>query len=179
MNRLMQFLGFGPRSNEVVVNALFAAIVAAARAPVLYERFGVPDTPLGRFEMMSLHMGLVLRAARGVEGPLRDLTQTLTEEFFTDVDHSLRELGIGDSGVPKRMKKLASMFYGRVDAYTRAIDDQDASALAAALERNITPDAKMRDPMGLASHVMHAAAAADRSIADGFAEGRIDFGGAL
>ncbi len=56
------------------------------------------------------------------------------------MDHSLRELGIGDQGVPKRMKKLARMFYGRVAAYGEALDADDPAALAAALTRNIRPD---------------------------------------
>jgi cytochrome b pre-mRNA-processing protein 3 len=176
MNRLMRYLGIAPKANAAVVDALFASIVAAARQQPLYARFGVPDTPLGRFEMLSLHMGLVLRATRGADGAVRDLTQTLTEEFFKDVDHSLRELGIGDTGVPKRMKKLASMFYGRVDAYARAIDEKDGAALAAALERNVTPDGKLADAAGLAAYAFGAADAAERSVANGFLDGRLAFG---
>ena len=63
----------------------------------------------------------------------------LTDEFFTDVEHSLRELGIGDLGVPKRMKKLARMFYGRAAAYDDALERDDREALAAALARNVRP----------------------------------------
>jgi cytochrome b pre-mRNA-processing protein 3 len=176
MNRLIRFLGLARDGNAEIVNRLFEAIVAAARSPELYARFGAPDTPLGRFEMVSLHMALVLRAARGREGPLRELVQKLTEEFFTDVDHSLRELGIGDTGVPKRMKKLASMFYGRVDAYARAIDDNDLPALAAALERNVAPEGRLSDAEGLAARVMAMAKSAETALDDGFMEGRISFG---
>lgn len=77
---------------------------------------------------------------RGENKALVDLAQEIADEFFKDVDHSLRELGIGDQGVPKRMKKLARMFYGRVAAYGEALDANDAEALAAALTRNIRPD---------------------------------------
>jgi cytochrome b pre-mRNA-processing protein 3 len=176
MNRLIRFLGLADDGNSAIVNRLFETIVAASRQPDLYARFGAPDTPLGRFEMLSLHMALVLRAARGREGAVRDLVQKLTEEFFTDVDHSLRELGIGDTGVPKRMKTLASMFYGRVDAYCRAIDAGDAEGLAQALERNIVPGGQLADAAGLASRVMAAAAAAEASVDDGLVEGRLSFG---
>lgn len=82
-----------------------------------YAQFQVPDTPLGRYEMLSLHIFLALHRMRGENRALADLAQEIADEFFKDVDHSLRELGIGDQGVPKRMKKLARMFYGRVAAY--------------------------------------------------------------
>jgi cytochrome b pre-mRNA-processing protein 3 len=179
MNRVMRFLGLAKSGNQAIVDSLFQTIVAAARQPKLYANYGVPDSPLGRFEMMSLHMGLILRAARDTTGAVAEITQELTEEFFTDVDHSLRELGIGDSGVPKRMKKLASMFYGRVDAYARAIDAQDLPELALALRRNVTPDgvagAEKLDAEGLARYVLGAAKAAEASMASGYREGRLSF----
>lgn len=126
-------------ANTEIVDAIYAQIVAAARQPVFYADWDVPDTPLGRFEMVSLHMFLFLHRTGGEKGPLADLAQELTDEFFKDIDHSLRELGIGDMGVPKRMKKLAKMFYGRAQSYARAVEAGDLDALADALGRNITP----------------------------------------
>ena len=84
--------------------------MAAARQEAFYSRWDVPDTPLGRFEMLSLHMLLFQQRMRDRGDAARGLSQTLIDEFFRDVEHSLRELGIGDIGVPKRMKKLASMY---------------------------------------------------------------------
>jgi cytochrome b pre-mRNA-processing protein 3 len=137
---LRRFFGMGRDTNRAVVDALYERIVAAARRPVYYEAMGADDTPLGRFEMLSLHMFLFLHRARGRESALRDIAQELTDEFFRDVDHSLRELGIGDMGIPKRMKKLARMFYGRAASYGGAIEAGDRAALAAALRRNMRPD---------------------------------------
>lgn len=119
---------------------VYETIVAAARQKRFYAQFQVPDTPLGRYEMLSLHVFLALHRMKGENKALGDLAQDIADEFFKDVDHSLRELGIGDQGVPKRMKKLARMFYGRVAAYGAALDANDADALAAALTRNIRPD---------------------------------------
>ncbi len=119
---------------------VYEVIVAAARQKRFYAQFQVPDTPLGRYEMLSLHIFLALHRMRGENRALADLAQEIADEFFKDVDHSLRELGIGDQGVPKRMKKLARMFYGRVGAYGEALDANDGDALAAALTRNIRPD---------------------------------------
>ncbi|MEO3387626.1 ubiquinol-cytochrome C chaperone family protein [Mesorhizobium sp. CAU 1741] len=132
-------MNFGRRPNLAVIEALYGEIVASARQPVFYAQWDVPDTPLGRFEMMSLHMFLFLERVRGASAALSDVAQDITDEFFKDVEHSLRELGIGDVGVPKRMKKLARMFYGRAEAYRGAVAADDDAAFAAALARNVFP----------------------------------------
>lgn len=133
-------LGFRRRPNTEVIDALYGEIVAAARQPAFYAQWQVPDSPLGRYEMLSLHMFLFLERARSSSEALASVAQELTDEFFKDVEHSLRELGIGDLGVPKRMKKLARMFYGRAEAYREAIEAGDDAALAAALARNVAPE---------------------------------------
>ena len=128
-------------ANRAITEALYAQIVAAARQTVFYSHWNVPDTPLGRFEMLSLHMFMLQHRLRGEGGATQDVAQVLIDEFFLDVDHSLRELGIGDVGVPKRMKKLAKMFYGRTAAYDDALARNDRGGLTAALARNVRPDA--------------------------------------
>lgn len=139
---MFQRLFGGQRSaNRAITEALYASIVAAARQPHFYSEWNVPDTPLGRFEMLSLHMFLFQHRLRGETGASYEVAQILIDEFFLDVDHSLRELGIGDLGIPKRMKKLARMYYGRTAAYADALERGDREALAAALQRNIRPDA--------------------------------------
>lgn len=131
--------------------------MAASRQPGFYSEWGVPDTPLGRFEMISLHLFLFLHRLRGGDDALRSIAQDVTDMFFTDVDHSLRELGIGDIGVPKRMKKLAQMFYGRADAYGRAVEADDSEALEAALRRNVKPEeADWSSAADLGAYVMRA-----------------------
>jgi cytochrome b pre-mRNA-processing protein 3 len=127
------------RADRLIANTLYEQIVAAARRPEFFADMDVPDTPLGRFEILSVHMILFLRRVRGVK-EVEPIAQQMTDEFFLDIDHALRELGIGDVGVPKRMKKLAKMFYGRVASYGDAVDKGDESALADALARNIMPD---------------------------------------
>lgn len=137
---LKQFLGIGQRRNQRVVDSLYEQIVATARQQTPYSEWTIPDTPLGRYEMLGLFVFLVLHRLRS-EGPQADaIGQELADAFFADVDHSLRELGIGDMGIPKRMKKLARMFYGRAGSYGDAIDADDRAALAAALGRNIMPE---------------------------------------
>ena len=70
----------------------------------------------------------------------QEIAQNIIDAFFEDVDHSIRELGVGDPGVPKRMKKLAGMYYGRLESYAGALDRNDREALEAALKRNIHPE---------------------------------------
>lgn len=161
-------------ANRAITDALYAEIVAAARQPVFYADWGVPDTPLGRFEMISLHLFLFLRRVRGEAGSIADVAQVLTDEFFADVDSSVRELGVGDAGVPKRVKRLAKMFYGRVASYGEALDANDRAALAAALARNIRPGvAAWPEVDALAGYTIAAAALlADQA---GLAGGSIAF----
>jgi cytochrome b pre-mRNA-processing protein 3 len=134
-----RLLGLDPNPNQNVVDDLYEQIVAAARQPTLYADWQVPDTPLGRFEMISLMLFLVLRRLRGEQGAAEAISQDLVDTFFKEVEHSIRELGIGDAGVPKRMKKLARMFYGRTKSYGDALDESDDAALAEALKRNVQP----------------------------------------
>jgi len=153
-----RLLGRERRANQAIVEALYAIIVASARQPKFYSDWNVPDTPLGRFEMMSLHVFLFLRRTRGETGATAAIAQEITDTFFLEVDHSLRELGIGDVGVPKRMKKLARMFYGRAEAYGGALDAEDDGALAEALRRNIRPESAVwPEAPRLAAYVQAAA----------------------
>jgi cytochrome b pre-mRNA-processing protein 3 len=173
---LSRLFGRRRNSNRDVVDSLYAGIVAAARQPAFYSHWKVPDTPLGRFEMLSLHMFLFLHRCRRDEAALRDLAQQLTDDFFTEVDHSLRELGIGDMGVPKRMKKLAKMFYGRAQSYGAALDAADGSALSAALARNIRPETPEWPEVALlATYVMEANSALAAQSVEEIAAGRVEF----
>jgi len=114
----------------------YEAIVAAARHPAFYAIWGVSDTLDGRFDMITLHTYLVLDRLKGSEAPFR---QALVDEFFRDMDYSLREMGVGDLSVRKKVRKMAEVFYGRVAAYDTALAGEP-DALAAALARNIFPE---------------------------------------
>lgn len=126
--------------NHALMVRQYDALTRAARDPVFFERMNVPDTVMGRFEMLSVILILYFRRTSTAGEKVKAIAQELVEAFFEDLDHSMRELGIGDNGVPKRMKKLAGMFYGRLDSYTRALEAGDTEALEAALRRNIHPE---------------------------------------
>ncbi|WP_018898681.1 ubiquinol-cytochrome C chaperone family protein [Rhizobium sp. 2MFCol3.1] len=146
--KTMIFGLFGKKNNnQAIVDRQYEALTSAARMPAFYERLGVPDTVMGRFEMLSGVMILFFRRTRASETSGQEIAQEIVDAFFQDIDYSIRELGIGDNTVPKRMKKLAGMFYGRLEAYSKAMDAGDAEALAVALGRNIHP--KEADPVDM------------------------------
>jgi cytochrome b pre-mRNA-processing protein 3 len=143
------------KNNQVLVQRQYELITGAARSPGFYEHMNVPDTVIGRFEMITIHLVLYLRRTAAAGEVVQGMAQEVLEAFFEDVDHSIRELGIGDMGVPKRMKKFARMFYGRARSYGQALEDGDQAGLAEALRRNIHPDVTDNAPsMEALSHWM-------------------------
>jgi cytochrome b pre-mRNA-processing protein 3 len=137
--KIQQWFGLRADPNQATVDALYERIVAAARQPHFYSQLGVSDSPLGRFEMIGMHLFLFLHRVKGEQGTVATVAQELTDEFFKDVDSSMRELGYGDGSVPKRVKNLAKMFYGRIGAYGDALDRDDDPALLDAVTRNMGP----------------------------------------
>jgi cytochrome b pre-mRNA-processing protein 3 len=119
------------------IASLYGTIVAQARAAPFYRIYGVPDTVNGRFEMVVLHTVLVLRRLESEPLPVRQLGQALFDRFCTDMDGSLREMGIGDLAVPAKMRKIGEAFYGRQAAYVAALAAGDPEPLVAALARNV------------------------------------------
>ena len=141
------------------VEGLHRALNEAARRPGLYLALGVPDTVEGRFEALCLHAYLVLRRLNRLPAPAADVAQDLVNSVFAQLDASLRELGVGDLGVGKRMKKLGAAFYGRAAGYDAALDGGDAAALPAVLARNVLGGAPDSEAVGLAAYVRAADAA--------------------
>ena len=118
------------------ISGLYGMIVAQARMPSFYRDYAVPDTVNGRFELIVLHLTLLLdRLAH--DPKLRHLGQAAFDQFCQDMDHNLREMGVGDLAVPKEMRRMGEAFYGRAQAYRAALATADDSALAEALARNI------------------------------------------
>src|ERR1041385_4793859 len=123
--------------------ALYLGLVRQARQPAFYARCGVPDSVDGRFDMITLHMALLLLRLKA-EGPAAaDLGQALFDTLFADMDRSLREMGVGDLGVGKRVKEMGKAVYGRLAAYEAGLAGAPGE-LEAALTRNlygtVTPD---------------------------------------
>lgn len=117
------------------IEAIYGMIVTQAREPLFYRDLGVPDTVNGRFDLLVLHLWMVLRRLKAIEGGT-GLSQTLFDRFCEDMDANLREMGVGDLAVPKRMQAFGEAFYGRAAAYDLAVTAGE-EPLAQALCKNI------------------------------------------
>ena len=126
---------FIPRPPEAVANT-YIALVAAARNPFFYSALKVPDTLDGRFELIVLHLFLLQhRLVSEKTSENETFAQFLSEAFFADMDSSLRELGVADTGVSHRIRKMGKAYHGRLQAYAAGLGD--ATGLRAALARNL------------------------------------------
>lgn len=128
-----------PRAADVAA-PLYDAAVRQARDPAFFRAGRVPDTVEGRFEVIALHVYLLVRRLSGEDGDAA-LSQAVFDAFFKDMDAALREIGVGDLVVGKKIKKMGEAFYGRAKAYGDALDAGDDAALGEALMRNLLVDA--------------------------------------
>ncbi|MBV9747703.1 MAG: ubiquinol-cytochrome C chaperone family protein [Acetobacteraceae bacterium] len=134
----MTLLGaFRRKPHERAGFALYAAAVAAARDPWFYTALGVPDTLDGRFDLIGLHAALLIHRLQGDVTPGPELAQAVFDAMFSDMDQNLREIGVGDLSVGKRVRAMWEAFHGRARAYAAALDADDPAALAMALARNV------------------------------------------
>ena len=139
---------FAPKPEKRAAEALYRPIVEAARQPALYGDDGVADTLEGRFETVVLHTALVILVLQKSENErARAVSQALFDVMFDDFDAAMRELGVGDSAVGKKIRFMAEGFYGRAQALAAALEaDDEARELQLMLGRNLlgidTPDAR-------------------------------------
>lgn len=108
---------FRKKSVKLAARRIYDQLSAASRDPALYGLGKVPDTPDGRFELLALHSAVLFTrlAKRGEQAD--ETSQEVFDILFSAMDHALRELGVGDIAVGKRIRKLAESFYGRLAVY--------------------------------------------------------------
>lgn len=143
------------RRGDGIANALYGAIVAQARQPAFYAELGVPDSLEGRFEMLLLHLTLVSRRLmRKEDGEARAAGQAAFDLFCADMDGSLRELGVGDLSVPRRMREMGEAFFGRSAAYEAALSAASLEAMTDAIRRNVWPEGEGGQASAIAAYAM-------------------------
>jgi cytochrome b pre-mRNA-processing protein 3 len=132
---------------------LYSAAVRQARRPALYAQLGAPDSIEGRFELLTLHVILLVEALRNRGEEPRASSQALFDAYISDLDGALREMGVGDLTVGKRMRALGGAFYGRAAAYREAFAAlPDACALEGVIGRTIMQEGG--NPAALAAYAM-------------------------
>ncbi len=155
------------------IEVIYGMIVTQAREPLFYRDLGVPDTVNGRFDLLVLHLWMVLRRLKPIVGGTI-LSQALFDRFCEDMDANLREMGVGDLTVPKRMRSFGEAFYGRTAAYDVALAEGH-EPLAQALCKNILNGGHVEQARRLALYAETAIAALAARDDAAIASGSCDF----
>jgi cytochrome b pre-mRNA-processing protein 3 len=163
-----------PDRSAAAARRLYDGLVARAREPVFHLKFGVPDTIDGRFDLLALHAFVLLEALKSIGPGGAKLGTDLVSVIFAGFDDALRELGVGDFGLSRRMKAMAGAFYGRLEAYRAA---GSVAALGDAIARNLYREDGLhgREAEVLAHYIVFARGSL-RSQADVLLQGGADFG---
>jgi Uncharacterized conserved protein len=158
----------------------FVKIVAQAREPAFYRDLGVPDTLDGRFDMVVLHVFLVMRRLKGQGAAATERSRLLYETMIDNFEKSLLEQGAGDSGISRRVKTMARGMAGRIQAYDRALaGDADERLLEVTLDNNVygtVPDTNPEHLAAMTAYVRREAAGLDAQSLESLLAGNIRFG---
>lgn len=169
---------FKESSAKRAAHRIYITLVEQSRRPAFYLSCGVEDTPDGRFDMIAMHAALVLRRLRRDGQTTAELAQELFDLMFADMDQNLREMGVGDIGVGKRVKGMAQGFYGRLAAYDAGLQATDDETLKSALRRNLFRATVPADchVAAIAQYMRRESAAMEAQPTDTFIEGSVGFG---
>ncbi|MBN8552354.1 MAG: ubiquinol-cytochrome C reductase [Caulobacterales bacterium] len=169
---------FRPRQARVAGEALYAGLVDQARRPELYRELGVDDRIDARFELYVLHLSLLLARLKTEGEAAAELGQVVFDTFVGALDDSLRELGVGDLSVAKKMRKLGEAVYGRILGYQRALEASDREALASLLARAVYGDeARSAESVQLADYAINTHLALSDQRLDDILRGRLAWPG--
>lgn len=170
---------FRPRQTQTAGKALYAGLVSQSRTPALYETLGAPDTVEGRFEIYTLHLYLLMDGLKGQGTQANETSQALFETYVSALDHALREMGVGDLSVGKKMRKLAEAFYGRVKSYEQAFASlPDTAALEALLGRTVYAEADAGRAPDMAAYMLRQREALASQPLQGLLAGDVAWGAA-
>lgn len=145
---------FRTRSRERLGQPLYEQAVRQARHPAFYTRLGVADRIDARFELYTLHVLLLAMRLREEGGRGAEAAQDLFDTYVSALDHVLRELGVGDISVGKKMRKLGEALFGRMTAWETPLRDGDAAGLAVGLARNVYETDDVETAAALAAYAL-------------------------
>lgn len=169
---------FARRRDSGAPRDLYVAVVARAREPVFYRDLGVPDTLDGRFDMIALHVFLVMHRLKGQGPEAETLARHLLELMVDGMDEALREMGVGDMGIGRRVKAMVNGVNGRLQAYDAALGAPEPGALEVALDNNVYGTVRDVPPAhlaALADYIRREAAALAARPLDELLAGRVAF----
>lgn len=155
----------------------YAQILQHIRAPIFYTTYGVPDSFDGRFDLLLIHLFLVINRLANEGEQAREFNQALFDVTFADMDQTLREMGIGDMGVPKHQRRMMKGFNGRMHAYDEALR-QGEGAFAIALRRNLygtIEDTEVPDIQKIMRYIRESMAVMAQKPVSGILNGEVAF----
>ncbi len=166
---------FKKSKSETIPQQLYGSLMAQAREPFLYAEFGVPDTVMGRFDMLALHIYLFARRLRKVDSEVSiALSQDVFDLFVADVERALRELGIGDTTVPKRKKKMVRSFYGQIEDFDEALANEDVNTLSERAHQRYLSEAERPDASALAKYMVETVKTLDDQSFENMLKGQVE-----
>ena len=167
---------FRPGPARLAGRALLQAATRQARQPAFYADLGAPDTVEGRFELFSLHVALLLRRLKGRSREAGLIAQALFDAYIQSLDDALREMGVGDLSMGRKMRKLGEAFYGRIKGYEAHLNPpEDHEGLEAMLSRTVFAGIDAGRPAALADYVRRSAQALESTPDPALVEGRVDW----
>jgi cytochrome b pre-mRNA-processing protein 3 len=167
---------FRPRPALAAGRALYVRCVEQSRTPALYAELGAPDTVEGRFEVYSLHVVLLLDRLRAQGEAAAEVSQGLFDTYVKSLDHALREMGVGDLSVGRKMRKLGEAFYGRCKSYEAAFQAlPDEGPLQALVIRTVYAEADAAPAPRLVAYVLAQRAALAGQALDRLLAGEVDW----
>lgn len=161
LERLVFARLFGRRRDPRPAHDAFSAIVAQSRQEGFYSDWGVPDTLDGRFDMVALHVFLLMHRLKGQGTEAEGFSRRLFEVMMADMDQSLRELGVGDTGVAKRVKRMLRGMAGRIQAYDQALEGAGNDALEVVVDNNLYGTVNDSDPAAVTAMAVYVRAQSD------------------
>ena len=165
---------FRPRVTQAMGQKLYVGVVAQARTPELYEGYGVPDTVEGRFELYTVHVFLLLDRLRAHGSRASETSQSLFDTYLSALDDALREMGVGDLSVGKKMRKLGEAFYGRVKSYESAFAAlPQTDHLQALLSRTVYEQGGAENAAKLGDYVIRQRTALAEQKLDALMDGQV------
>jgi cytochrome b pre-mRNA-processing protein 3 len=169
---------FTRHRRERLAAELYVKLVEQARSPAFYTACGVPDTLDGRFEALALHAFLVFHRLKSEGQEAQGFAQALFDHMFSDMDLSLREIGVTDFSIGKKVKAMGRGFYGRIVAYDRGLADNDTGPLEDALRRNLygTVDPGPGQVRAVAAYMRREASGLAAQPVEAFLAGEVRFG---
>ncbi|MEM9706614.1 MAG: ubiquinol-cytochrome C chaperone family protein [Pseudomonadota bacterium] len=166
---------FKRNDEDIRARELYSALIDISRQPYFFEKLKAPDTVEGRFEILSIHVYLTLRRLKGAGKNADSFAQAVFDTFFKNMDDALRELGVGDMSIGRKIRGLAEAFYGRIGAYEKALDEGDRNQLSGAISRNVYERESHPMAPAIADYMVASIAALDAQTVDTILAATIEF----